>query len=340
MLKFNSLFFYKNKIYFLVLSLLLLNGIGLTKSYAEQTLPTCTYISSYSPDNPWQDRFFKSLTSALKNRCHLEVFYMDTKQISDENTLKNIGVKAKKFIEKTQPDIMIFSDDNAVKYVLVPYFKNIATPAVFAGVNETSKPFNLPHQSNITGMLERINFTNIFNILFTLKPGHSHIAYLSSYGTSEEKALLSFHKTVKKHRIQSSSHRTFTEEEWRARFLELNNNPSVDFILLGRINAFPSWDKAKNLAFVKQHTKKLVVSLNHSLLPFSTLGVTRSATEQGAWAGSVAIEILNGTAPNKIPIVPNRIFQYWYHPELIKKHPYLSLTEKFKPVQNLSLQKP
>ena len=43
-------------------------------------------------------------------------------------------------------------------------------------------------------------------------------------------------------------------------------------------------------------------------MPYTMFGMTKVPEEQGEWAAKVAIEILHGTKPSDIPIIPNRNF--------------------------------
>jgi hypothetical protein len=49
---------------------------------------------------------------------------MDTKRNTDDHFKKNAAQKGKSVIEEYNPDIVIAADDNASKYLIVPYFKD------------------------------------------------------------------------------------------------------------------------------------------------------------------------------------------------------------------------
>lgn len=313
------------------LTLLILSLLGTSFSYAKNNhLPICAYIASYAPDNPSQFKIYQALNQEIKNKCVLKTFYMHSKQKHDHHALKIIGKEAKNFIVYTQPDVLIFSDDHAVKYVLQPYFKNHSLPAVFVGVDKTGILYGLPY-TNTTGMLERSGFPLLFKKLCDLKPGKNHIAYLTSFSTTEEKQIVAFHQAVTDLKITSSTFRTYTENDWQDRFLELNQDPSVDFIILGSIEALPEWNMAKNISFVKKHSTKILISLDDTLMPLSTLGKVKFPREQGIWAGKSVVAILEGILAKDIPIVANRNFGYWYNEKMMGRHPNLVISDIFRP---------
>lgn len=70
-----------------------------------------------------------------KSKVILNITYMDTKRNSSEEYKKKTAISVKERIDSWQPDLVITTDDNAAKYLIVPYFKNTDLPFVFCGVN-------------------------------------------------------------------------------------------------------------------------------------------------------------------------------------------------------------
>ena len=68
---------------------------------------------------------------------------MDTKRRSSTEDKKNSAVAAKAVIESWKPDVVITADDNAVKYLIQPYYKDKALPFVFCGLNWTASEYAL-----------------------------------------------------------------------------------------------------------------------------------------------------------------------------------------------------
>jgi len=78
---------------------------------------------------------------------------MDTKRNKNIDFIKAQALKAKNLIEKVKPDIVLTSDDNAAKFLIVPYFKDSKIPFIFSGVNWTAEKYGFPFK-NVTGMIE------------------------------------------------------------------------------------------------------------------------------------------------------------------------------------------
>ena len=101
---------------------------------------------------------------------------MDTKRHSSAPAKKKSALAAKAVIDSWKPDVVITADDNAVKYLIGPYYKNKKLPFVFCGLNWTAAEYGLPY-TNATGMLSSKG--NAFTAsYFDLENG----TYLDDYG--------------------------------------------------------------------------------------------------------------------------------------------------------------
>src|SRR3989344_4725417 len=107
---------------------------------------------------------------------------MDTKRNPAEEFKKKAGEDAHLAIEVFKPDVLMVSDDNAFKYIIVPFYKDVALPVVFSGLNWDASLYGAPY-ANTTGMIE-ISLTNqIIDHLKTYARGRSeeHTSELQSH---------------------------------------------------------------------------------------------------------------------------------------------------------------
>lgn len=278
----------------------------------------CVYISSYKPGYPWQDQLEESLKTELKPYCQTQSFYMDSKQIQDQNALIEIGLRAKNFIEERKPDIVIVSDDNAVQHVLVPHFKNHRLPFIFCGINNSSKKYNLPF-NNTTGMIEIAPTQALLEHLLPSLPPQSKIGYLTTEGITADQNIEAFNKTLKRLQLKTITHQAKNQEEWRKVYRKWQQADDIGLIVLGNFVAFKQWDIEENLQWVAKHQQKLSIATQKWMMPYVAIGMTKSAHEQGTWAGSAAQAVLTGTPISQIPIVPNQTFQTWVNPVLANR---------------------
>jgi len=308
---------------FISLSLILVPKTSQAHAQAKQAftkttkLPVCIYIASYAPGYSWQDGIERALTQTLKNHCQIKTFFMNSKKVLDEKSLQKIGLHAVDFIESHSPDVVIVSDDNAVKYVLKEHYRNSKLPFVFCGVNNSAIPYGLPYK-NTTGMVEKNPTEAILKLLFSINPGKTHVAFMTTSGTSANRDIHEFYKLVKKLGIASSAFQIHNEQEWRTLYKQLQEDPKVDIILFSNRAAFKTWDHHKNIEWIKQHNNKISITTQDWMMPYVAVGMNKIPDEQGRWAGAAAIEILNGTPVNQISVVPNQRFQLWINPLIAK----------------------
>jgi ABC-type uncharacterized transport system substrate-binding protein len=111
--------------------------------------------------------------------------YMDTKRHPSENFKQKAGVTAIALIKKWNPDILIAIDDNAQKYVATHFLNNPSMNIVFTGVNATTKEYGFDSAKNVTGILERIPFTEFKEVFLQLLPKERRrIVHISDNSTS------------------------------------------------------------------------------------------------------------------------------------------------------------
>ncbi|WP_172959737.1 ABC transporter substrate-binding protein [Thiomicrorhabdus aquaedulcis] len=302
-----------------VLSLLLLTVFSVLSSKSalansnnntNSSQAVCVHIASYKIGYEWQDGIDAALSQHLNQACQLKTFYMNTQNTLSTESLTQRGEQAKDFIEREQPNVVIVSDDDAVKYVLQPYFRDHRIPFVFCGLNNGGAVYDLPY-SNATGMVEYSPVGQLLKLLFSINPAKTHVAYLNTLGTTAEKDALTFHRVMKRMGTPYTIYTVANQEEWRAMYLKIHNDPHVDLVFLGNTVAFKNWNHADNLAFTLVNSQKLSFAEHNWMMPYVSLGILKSPYEQGAWAAQTAKAILNGMPVERLPVVPNRNFQLW-----------------------------
>ena len=264
----------------------------------------CVYISSYHKGYAWSDGVERGLLKTLDGKCEITTFNMDSKRSKDEASIKQAALAAKTLIDDTQPDVVIASDDNASKYLIVPYYKDADIPFVFCGVNWTVEQYGYPF-TNTTGMIEVAAIEPMFDKAAAITGKIKHAYYIGADTLTEHKNLKRFITAGERSNITISSRLVQTMPEWIAAYKE---SQRADLIIIGSNAGIQGWDKdaVQNAIFPISTT---LSATNHGwMMPYTMFGMTKVPEEQGEWAAKVAIEILHGTKPSDIPIIPNRNF--------------------------------
>lgn len=286
--------------------------------------PTCVYISSYHTGYEWSDGIESSLRNVLDGHCSIIQFDMDTKRNVGEAFAQQKAREAKELIEKSKPDVVITSDDNAAKFVIQQYFRDSSIPFVFCGVNWTAKEYGFPYK-NVTGMIEVTPVANIFELAVSVSKG-KHGVFIGDDTLTDHKDFAHFAKYADKNKIELKKALVNTIEEWKLAYLKAQD--TADFIILGHNSAIQGWEEEDVKKFQVENSVKLVLTTYKWMLPFSMIGLVIQPEEQGRWAGETAVGILQGFPIEKISIIANRSWSTWMNPALLE-HADISLSQDF-----------
>ena len=274
------------------------------------------FVASYNVKNPWSSGIKSGIESVIKSRKNviLKVFNMDTMGVKSEEKKKAAAMEAKRVIDSWKPDIVITSDDNAAKFLIVPYFMDSDIPFVFCGVNWDASKYGFPSK-NVTGMIE----VQLVDQL---------IKYLSPYAKGNNVGSLRGNTMTNRIEAEHFERQLGTTiktcfvndiNEWKRLFVQLQTE--VDMILLGDIDTVElnGVSKSDVEKFIFENTK---IPTGHWDAWFKNNALITLATvpeEQGEYAARAALEILDGKHPGDIPLVKNKKAKIFLNMKLAKK---------------------
>ena len=258
-------------------------------------------IDSYHTGYPWSDGIVKGVKDALKGSgAELKVFQMDTKRKKTDEEIQQSALDAKAVIDSWKPDIVIAADDNASKYIVMPFYKNTSLPFVFCGLNWDASIYGYPY-SNATGMVEVSLIEPLLNNMKEYAKG-SKIGYISSDVLSSTKESEYYVKLFNISFADEQHVGNFAD--WKAAFKRMHD--TMDMVIVGNNSGINDWNEAEAVAWAEANTKVVSGTVYDFLAPFSMIGLTKVAEEQGIWSAKAAMEILGGKSPSSIPIVQNK----------------------------------
>ncbi len=277
---------------------------------------TCVYIASYEMDYSWQADIVTGLKSALGDRCELKIFFMDSKKFNQHDQLVEIAQRAKEFVEQNHPDVVLFSGDNAVKYVLKPFFNNPAWKTVFSGLNDTAKPYQLNYHYT-TGMVEKMPSEGIFSLVRMLEADKAlpRVTLITVDETSNNKDLSSFILSADNHSVELKIRYAEDLAGWKNLYRQIQDDSNTDVILLGNTQKLADWRTLEAKKWALEHLRKPTIAYLSNMKPLSLFTVEKSAKEHGRWLGDTALQLLSGTEVSAIPVVPSHEVLYWLNEE-------------------------
>jgi len=259
------------------------------------------YVDSYHPEYIWSADIATGIRSVLSERedVELKAFYMDTKRNQSEEAKQTAALEAKTLIETWQPDVVIAADDNAAKYLIVPYFTNSRLPFVFCGLNWDASVYGFP-TPNVTGMTEVALYEPTIAALAGFAKG-TRLGYLASDTVSERKE---YENIVQRFPSPLDTRFTRTFAELKEAFLELQE--TTDLVLIQECRSVQGFDHRAMVEFVLQNTRVPTGALQRYLTHYALLTFAKVGEEQGEYAARTALEILGGKSPLDFPVVSNQ----------------------------------
>ena len=259
------------------------------------------YVNSYHEGYPWSDGIEAGLHEVFDaTGVELKIIRLDTKNNPDESFGKAAGVQAMADIEAFQPDVVIASDDNAQKYLVVPFLKGTELPVIFNGVNWDATAYGFP-TTNVTGMIEVELPDQLVEQLKGYAKG-DRLGYITVDTETERKVVDIYNQRF--FEGQMKSYWVTTQDEFKTAFL--NAQQEVDILFMGNNAGSDRWDEEEMKKFVLSNAIVPTGSINDWMAPYSLLTLAKSANEQGIWSAQTALQILGGMQASDIPVVENK----------------------------------
>ncbi len=259
------------------------------------------WVDSYHGEYPWSEGIGRGIRQVLVDSgVELHTLHMDTKRHDSIEFGKEAGRRARAAVEEFKPDVVIATDDNAQKYLVVPYLKDTDLPVVFSGVNWDASMYGYPCK-NVTGMVEVDPMDEMMNLF----KGHAkggRIGYLSGDVETERKIVDYYNKTFFNGWMKVYLVKTF--QDFQREFLRAQSE--TDMLFFFNYTGIEPWDPVAAEEFLARNTRIPTGSPNPFMAPFVMFVAAKLPEEQGSYAAQTALKILDGTPPADIPVTVNK----------------------------------
>lgn len=272
------------------------------------------WVDSYHKGYAWSDGLEQGIRETLFDRgLELRIIRMNSKRDNTEKLIKTAAERAKIELIEFRPDIIIASDDNAQKYLIVPYFRDSSTPVVFCGVNWDASMYGYPKE-NVTGMVEVNPVQEMISLLKPFSKG-DRIGFLAGDLVTERKIA-----KINNEKFFNNSMQTYlvkTWDEFKKSFLQAQRE--VDILIFSNSSGIAGWQGGRAEQFVLENSRIPSVSPNNFMDRLVLCTLAKSAAEQGRYAAVTALRILQGKSPGLIPLVTNREYSLTVNVKLAQK---------------------
>lgn len=272
-------------------------------------VPKILVVHSYYTDYEWVNAVNRGIRMVISpSMGELEFYYMDTKRRADEAWKQQKGREVLDLIEQWQPTVVITVDDNAQAYVGRFLVGKESPAVVFCGVNAEPEVYAYP-ASNVTGVLERLHFSQSVALLKEIMPSVQKIAVMSDDCVTSKGAFKHIRSQPSEGVDVVDMRLIKTFADWQSAVKHFSN--TVDAIavytyhtLQGDGDDLQSVSGREVMNWTIEHSDIPVLGfLTFTIDDGSLCGVLESATEQGQLSAQLAKQILDGTAISELPVV-------------------------------------
>jgi ABC-type uncharacterized transport system substrate-binding protein len=285
-----------------------------TNALARDGARRVVHIDSYHRGNEWNDRIAAAVVETLEAAgVQVRVFHLDTKRKPSEGDKQAAAARAIALIDEFAPQVVTLSDDNAVKYVLMPHFRDADLPFVFCGLNWDASVYDLPYR-NATGMVEVSPIPQLVALLRGYTSG-TRLGYLAEDTPTKHKEK-AYHEEL----FGLAYHRAYFVDsfaDWKTAFETAQRE--VDILLLLGVGALTDWDHAEARRLAERATAIPTGTDFAWLMPYALLGIGKLPEEQGRWAARAALQILDGVSPASIPVTHNTQGELLFNPRIARR---------------------
>ena len=317
-----------HKIYIRVIIAIYLILLMTFAIYINMERPRVFILHSYSSDFSWDADITVGINRIFSGAPYkIRKFYMDTKKHPEKDYLVRIGAVARKAIDSWNPDVIIALDDNAQQYVAKYYINKPKISVVFAGVNKTIEDYGYQNAENVTGVLERLNYNAVKDILLQVMPKDKRkIIHISddsdtSKGIHDEIASFNWEPLKFVESIQCKNINDWKKAVKRA------EDGNANFILYTHYHTILD-ESSDNVVPAKQIMRWTMENTTLPGVSFwgfyvedgGMMAVALSPYEQGEIAAKMAQDIIElKKSPKDIPVYTSYLFVIYMRESEIKK---------------------
>lgn len=312
------------KAWLALLILIMLHGVIVTPPAvtAQEPTPNVLVLHSYHRGLSWTDGLMQGMQDVFDQSDvdpDLYVEYMDTKRFSpDEEHFQRLFSLYQEKYQEIQLDLILVSDNNAFDFIL-QYHDTLfpGVPVVFCGVNFFEDAMLAGVEDTFTGVVEDVDITDTIDLMLRLHPDISEIVVINDATTTGQVYQQVLRDVITQY-TDRVNFRYYTDPVLDGMLPELQNLSDQSLILLvllnrDRMGRFFTYEQSIEL--IDENTDRPIYGLWDFYMGRGLVGgKLTNAYSQGEEAAKKAVEILQGTPVENVPVLkdsPNRyIFDY------------------------------
>ena len=319
----------KRSYYNILVLLILLTFLTKTPiTYGNQALGheyQVLFISSYHAGFDTLPDQVKGLQSVFDDEnIRLDIDYMDTKRIDEEENYKNYYDFLKYRLDQgITYDVVLVGDDNGLQFLMDhknDLFKE--TPLVFFCINDLERARKANELPNVTGIVEGISVHDNLELATELFPKAKKIYAIvddtpTGIGdTTSFRAAVSEYPHLQLELLNASQN---TKETFVKLLSDIDAKDIVFFLNYYEDQTGQTYTIDESVAIISEHVKAPVFRMSVGGVGDGLLGGNMvSYVEQGKHAALMAMSIINGASPDEISMIQKSPNMYVFDYKVLK----------------------
>ncbi len=309
---------------------------------AEQAKRSILYLNSYHDGYPWSDNELEGIRSVLHKTeftIDLQIEYLDSKRHSYQTIKDALFLLYQEKFDKENFDIIITSDNNALKFV--EEFRDAlfpGVPVVFCGINDSSV---IPQKcDNITGIIENLEPLATFDIAKKLHPEKEKVIIFDGDPSTDHTIAKQVIKKLKdsQYPLEIEYWGAISLEESMKRIKNMSQNAFLFVLPWYQREQGNLYTSQEIMTVISQKSEVPIYTSWNFLLGSGTVGGKMiSGYQHGREAATLALRILQGEKAETIPICEAASGKYSFDCSILQK---LGIDENLLPQNATIINRP
>jgi ABC-type uncharacterized transport system substrate-binding protein len=266
-------------------------------------------LNSYHKGFEWTDAQVTAAEQVLLEKfkgIELYVEYMDTKRIYTAEYIEHLVHVFKLKYKNVKFDVIITTDDNALKFVIKYHEELFAeAPVSFCGVNDYQESM-FAGKKGFTGLVEVLDIKPTIDLALKLHPGTRSIVVVidnTTTGIGIRKDIAAVARQYEHLKFEYLKGEDLSNEDLFERLRKLPHNS---------IALLATWFSDKNNVYLPTNEFGLLISSNTTVPVYGIVegylgygivgGKLLNSRTHGKTAAEIALRILDGESPSDIPV--------------------------------------
>jgi len=270
--------------------------------------PSVVVLNSYHDGFVWSDEEQQGLTARLRETypgLDPRIEYLDAKRFASQDRLDQVRDFLVRKYAGFKADLVVALDNPALEMLLANHEQLFpGAPIVFAGVSDFSS-LTVPAGVQVTGVAEVTNLAGTVRIALTLHPDAREMLLVSDTTPSgaavqrESEIVMAQFRSRLRYRFLPPS----TFEEAAQRISRLPPDALLMILSYATDRTGRSLSLAESTRLFTNHCPVPAYALHETRLGFGVVGgMMLSGTVHGRRAGDLALRVLSGQSPSKVPV--------------------------------------